>query len=667
VGSITFDADLGTASGSTITIHALGYGGTAEFYGTGSTLQLFANLGNSGNYNTGWGFGSLLATGNGNSNSAFGTFALPSLNTAVNFNCAFGFQSLQELTAGQYNIGIGASAGQSYTGSESSNIIIGHLNLGTLGESHVLRIGVGTGTSAGYLNKAYIQGITGATPVTGNTPQVVLCDNGGNLAVISSSTTNFVLTSNGTATPSFKAPAASSISITGDSGGALSGSAFTLTGGSTGLTLAGSGTTETLGGILVGANGGTGANNTTTGTGTILRSNGTAFVPTTTTFPNTNAINTLLYASAANVMSALSTGNNGVLITSASGVPSILADGTTGQVLTATTGSPPAWANAAASSITANGDSGSASGSTITWNANSNSGSSVKFTATGSTVSLNVTDANDNTILGASGGNGSISGTANSGFGFATLNALTSGSNNMGVGYATLDGLKTGSNNVAIGPNSGTAYTGAESSNILFNATGTVGESNVLRLGSATGTSATQLSKAFIFGITGVTPTNIQPVSINSSTGQLGVTPSVATNFGTSAAPTGTTSTAAYVMMGLGSSWKITPTTFTSVRATINGQMANSTTGDGINIIVAYGTGTAPSNGASVTGTTVGINTIFTDLTGLLTNGAPFCKNVIITGLTPGTAYWIDIQCKAVTGGTASILNLEFSAQELTS
>jgi hypothetical protein len=43
----------------------------------------------------------------------------------------------------------------------------------------------------------------------------------------------------------------------------------------------------------------------------------------TSTYPLTNAANTLLYASSANVMAALATGNNGVLITSAGGVPSI--------------------------------------------------------------------------------------------------------------------------------------------------------------------------------------------------------------------------------------------------------------------------------------------------------------------------------------------------------
>lgn len=52
----------------------------------------------------------------------------------------------------------------------------------------------------------------------------------------------------------------SSISITGDSGGALISDTFTFTGGSTGLTFAGAGTTETLTGIVNLAHGGTGVN-----------------------------------------------------------------------------------------------------------------------------------------------------------------------------------------------------------------------------------------------------------------------------------------------------------------------------------------------------------------------------------------------------------------------
>lgn len=44
---------------------------------------------------------------------------------------------------------------------------------------------------------------------------------------------------------------------------------------------------------------------------------------TTSTYPLTNAVSTLLYASSANTMAALATANNGVLVTSSGGVPSI--------------------------------------------------------------------------------------------------------------------------------------------------------------------------------------------------------------------------------------------------------------------------------------------------------------------------------------------------------
>lgn len=59
--------------------------------------------------------------------------------------------------------------------------------------------------------------------------------------------------------------------------------------------------------------------------GTVLQGQGigTANAFSTSTYPSTNAVNTLLYASSANVMAALATANSGVLTTSSSGVPSI--------------------------------------------------------------------------------------------------------------------------------------------------------------------------------------------------------------------------------------------------------------------------------------------------------------------------------------------------------
>jgi hypothetical protein len=175
-------------------------------------------------------------------------------------------------------------------------------------------------------------------------------------------TTGQILTATTGSPPSWASPSASAITITGDSGGALSGSAFTFTGGTTGLTFAGAGTTETLGGILALANGGTNANLTasnggifysTATAGAILAGTATAgqmlqsgasTIPSwsTSTYPSTNAINTLLYASSANVMSALSTANNGVLTTNSSGVPAITALGNNQFIATNSAGTPAA-------------------------------------------------------------------------------------------------------------------------------------------------------------------------------------------------------------------------------------------------------------------------------------------------------------------------------------
>jgi hypothetical protein len=165
-------------------------------------------------------------------------------------------------------------------------------------------------------------------------------------------------------------------------------------------------------------------------------------------------------------------------------------------------------------------------------------GSSVEFTGSGHLVQLNVTDANGNVIIGEAAGNASISGENNVSIGVNSLGSLTSGSYNVGVGYNALVGALTAANNVALGwsalanagssafntalgtdslyyltsgsyniaagDNSGINYTGSESSNILLNHEGVIAESNVLRIGAATGSGNQQLAKAYICGIAGV-------------------------------------------------------------------------------------------------------------------------------------------------------------------
>lgn len=86
---------------------------------------------------------------------------------------------------------------------------------------------------------------------------------------------------------------------------------------------------------------------TATGTGKILRADGSNWVPSTSTFADTYAINTLLYNASANTVSGLATANNGLLVTSSTGVPSILAGpGTTGKMLQSNAAAAPSFSTA---------------------------------------------------------------------------------------------------------------------------------------------------------------------------------------------------------------------------------------------------------------------------------------------------------------------------------
>lgn len=128
-----------------------------------------------------------------------------------------------------------------------------------------------------------------------------------------------------------------------------------------------------------------------------------------------------------------------------------------------------------------------------------------------------------------------------------------------------------------------------------------------------------------------------------------------------STTPTGTTSTTG-VMMGLGSSATITPTVSGRIYLAISGTISNNTTGDGVAGAIRFGTGTAPINGAAPTGTGVGPVASWTVPAGAA--NAPYSISGVLTGLTIGTAYWIDVVLNAITGGTASIKNTAVCAFE---
>lgn len=235
-------------------------------------------------------------------NNVLGAISLLKL-TGGQGNIAIGSATLINLVTGNYNTVVGTNTGNAYASSESSNILLAAL--GVVGESNTLRIGKqGTGTQ--LQNRCFIAGIVGVT--TSNSQTVTIDSTSGQLGVTAlttgtvtsvTGTANQVAVATGTTTPV--------ISLIGP----YTPSTYTAHG-----VLIGEGTSSI---VALGAG----------AAGQILQSGGASADPaySTSTYPSTNAINTLLYASAANTISALATANSGVLTTSATGTPSITALG----------------------------------------------------------------------------------------------------------------------------------------------------------------------------------------------------------------------------------------------------------------------------------------------------------------------------------------------------
>ena len=238
-----------------------GAGSTVLFSGAGNTVQLEvtdnvnntiigANSGNAtltGVSNTVLGANSALALTTGFSNTIVGQNAAPAIQSSVNnviigqetatdlvsgsANVIVGESSAINLVSGGSNVIIGADSGTAYTTNESSNIIIGRSNLGTVGESHVLRIGVATGVvNPGELNKSFIAGIRGITPDVNDGIPVYISSTGQLGTVGTAVGTTSFQTDIGVATPALGV-----LNILGGDGIEVSGAGNTVTVKSTGI------------------------------------------------------------------------------------------------------------------------------------------------------------------------------------------------------------------------------------------------------------------------------------------------------------------------------------------------------------------------------------------------------------------------------------------------
>jgi hypothetical protein len=277
----------------------------------------------------------------------------------------------------------------------------------------------------------------------------------------------------------------------------------------------------------------------------IFRANGTNWVASTSSYANTNAVNTIIYSNGANNVQSLATANSSVLKTSVAGVPtwlttlSIAAAITSGTTLTATAGAITATAGNIVPTI---GDINLPSTSSTVGNVNINSQRILHSYVSNSNIFLGTIAANytltgtNNSCVGRSSMAALTSGSKNSCLGDLSLQSITQGNENVSMGYASLNAVTTGSNNCSVGRQSLTqlttgsynshfgqplsiTYTSSESSNILIANSGTAAESNKLRIGVA-GTGNGQVSKCYIAAINGVTVTG--NALLCSTAGQLG-------------------------------------------------------------------------------------------------------------------------------------------------
>lgn len=168
------------------------------------TLTALTSPGTGGGLNAAFGNAALRASTIGRFNTAIGCQALVNLNGNGSndiFNTAVGCEAGDLMTSGARNTLVGAEAayneatglltgsdnillgyrgGGSFTGSESSNIVIG--NSGTAADNNKIRIGT-QGAGAGQQNQCFIAGINGTSVTAAGT---VVVSSSGQLGSISS-------------------------------------------------------------------------------------------------------------------------------------------------------------------------------------------------------------------------------------------------------------------------------------------------------------------------------------------------------------------------------------------------------------------------------------------------------------------------------------------------
>lgn len=523
-------------------------GSSVSFIGTGNTLTLDVTDADD-NTIIGRSSGNLTITGG--DNTILGESSGIGL-TSGSDNTIIGGTSGNALTSGSSNIIMGSGAGSALTTSDSNNTLIGSAGFAGASEFVALKVGVNgatvlhnypgvnasttnggnlfVGANTGNFTLAGAPGIASNNAV-GTGVLIALTTGGMNNAIGSFSFNKLTTGFNNTALGH-----ACGFDAVGNVG-LISGSFNTLIGYNAGSGYTGA---ESSNIILGGATGTVGESNALRigdGTGSGTEQLNKAFIsgirgitPTTNdgipVFINSVGQLGTVGTGGSTFVSTV-TGNSGGAVGPLAGNLNIVGDGTTIQI----TGNPGTntltvvglgGGGGDLSILTGDTGSATAAGGTINVITNNASGSTVLFSGTGNTLTLSVSDADDNTIIGDTAGNGTMSGINNTILGVLGGTALTTGQNNAMVGYGSGNSLQSGSFNSFLGYLAGSGYT-SETSNVAINAVGTAAESNTLRIGAGTGSGSAQINKAFISGIRGITPATTDgiPVFIGSA-GQLG-------------------------------------------------------------------------------------------------------------------------------------------------
>lgn len=186
--------------------------------------------------------------------------------------------------------------------------------------------------------------------------------------------------------------------------------------------------------------------------------------------------------------------------------------------------------------------------------------------------------------------------------------------------------------------------------------TGTTAHGVVVAQGTAAVTSTAAGSVGQVLTSQGAAADPTFTAAAGGSSGTTGQNPT--------ASPSGTGS-----MAGMGAAFAFTPTRNGRVLVTVHGHVtipAAAAAGAGLLMNLFYGTGTAPANGAAVTGTQA--TPALRAITGVPVTGLdqrPFVLIAMLTGLTVGTPYWVDmLTTQGLAAGGVTVNNVTFNYAE---